>query len=179
MNQNDRRSVVCNLVETMRNHGSWAGETHIQKSALLLQEMCEVPLGYRFVLYIHGPFSFDLRSELTEMRVSQYLDVEPRQPYGPSFNIGFHGKPLVNPANPHIGAIEFIAKELAGKDTRSLERVSTAFFIQQRDSSLTRDEIAEKISRLKPHIPIDAALRAVGEVDELRQKAKESLCIYL
>ena len=179
MNQNDRRSVVCNLVEAMRNCGSWAGETHIQKSVLFLQEMCDVPLGYRFVLYIHGPFSFDLRSELTEMRASQYLDVEPRQPYGPSYTMGFHGKPLANTSNPYTGAIEFIAKELAEKDTRALERTSTAFFIQQREPGLARDKIAEKVSHLKPHIPMDAALLAVSEVDDLRNKTKDSLSTNL
>jgi hypothetical protein len=60
------------------------GETHMQKATFFLQELIKVPLGFEFLLYKHGPFSFDLRDELTFMRAQGFLRLEPQYPYGPT-----------------------------------------------------------------------------------------------
>jgi uncharacterized protein YwgA len=63
-----RASLLLTMNEELRRAGSWAGETHMQKAIFFLQELIKVPLGFEFLLYKHGPFSFDLRDELTFMR---------------------------------------------------------------------------------------------------------------
>ena len=171
MNEFERRALVCHLVRTMRDEQSWTGETQIQKSAMFLQELLDVPLGYDFVLCLHGPFSFELRSELTLMRIRLYLDVEPRAHYGPSFTLGQRGK-RVKPIPPEYqSAIDFVAQQVSGNNVRSLERISTAFFLQNEYPSLNARQVAEEIHRLKPHISNKQALQAIKEVDELKQAA--------
>ena len=98
MNANDRRALICHLVASMREEDSWTGETQIQKSVMFLQRLLGVPLGYDFVLYLHGPFSFELRSELTLMRARLHLDVESRAHYGASFTLGPRGKTVHRPS---------------------------------------------------------------------------------
>ena len=174
INESDRRALICHLVEAMRSKGSWAGETQIQKSVMFLQKLLNVPLGYDFVLYLHGPFSFELRSELTLMRVRLYLDVEPRAHYGASFTLGRRGEETVKtkPIPPEYQrAIEFVAKEISWNDVRSLEQLSTAYFLQDSDLSLEREDVATEMNRLKPHISVEQARRAVDSVDDLRSKA--------
>ena len=61
-------TILLQLIESLRKNGSWCGETHIQKAIYSLQQLKGVPLNFNFVLYKHGPFSFDLRDELTAMR---------------------------------------------------------------------------------------------------------------
>ena len=68
MTGNDRDGIILRLVAQMRESGSWGGETHIQKSAFFLQHLLGVKLGYRFVLHLHGPYSFGLRDDLTRLR---------------------------------------------------------------------------------------------------------------
>ena len=173
MNEFERRALICHLIDTMRDEESWAGETQIQKSVMFLQKLLNVPLGYDFVLYLHGPFSFELRSELTLMRVRLYLDVEPRAHYGPSFTLGRRGEETVKSKpipSEYQRAIEFVAKEVSGSDVRALERLSTAYFLQIDDESSDTQAIAAEINRLKPHISIPQALQAIEEVSELRQK---------
>ena len=51
--------VITKLIETLRERGSWCGETHVQKAAFFLQELMEVPMRFNFILYKHGPFSFE------------------------------------------------------------------------------------------------------------------------
>ncbi len=171
--EKERRSLICKLIDRMRKDDSWAAETQIQKTVLFLQELMGVPLGYQFVLYKHGPYSFDLRSELAVMRAGFELDVELRNPYGPSFVVGSRGRRHTMISSTYDAAIEFISKEVSTKDTRSLERLSTAYFIQEEDEhdGLTEIEIVNRICTIKPHISQNQAHQAVGEVEDLRQKA--------
>jgi len=45
---------------------------------LFLQDLMRVPLELEFILYKHGPFSFDLRSELTSLRADELVKLEPQ-----------------------------------------------------------------------------------------------------
>ena len=168
----ERRTLVSALVKTMRDKDSWAGETHIQKCIFFLQEMLNVPLGYQFVLYKHGPYSFDLRSELAVMRAGLYLEVEPRSGYGPSFTLGHWGQRAANKLSSYSNAVEFVCDEISTKDVRSLERISTAFFIQSTpdNTCLKSGEVAKRVSELKPHISFEEARVAVSEVAGLQDR---------
>lgn len=84
MNRLKKDALLCELADQLRHSGSWCGETHVQKATYFLQELRRVPLEFEFVLYRHGPFSFDLRDELTAMRADGFLDLSERGPYGPS-----------------------------------------------------------------------------------------------
>ena len=172
MTTGERRTLVTALVKTMRDKDSWAGETHIQKCIFFLQKMLKVPLGYEFVLYKHGPYGFDLRSELAEMRARLYLDVEPRSGYGPSFTLGHWGKKAAETPLRYGDAVEFVCNEISTKDVRWLERISTAFFIQSApdNSELNGVEVAKRVNELKPHISFEEARDAVHEVAGLRKK---------
>ena len=60
------------------------GGTHIQKAAYLLQELLGVPSGFKFVLYKHGPFSFELRDSLNRLEAWGGIQTEEQPyPYGP------------------------------------------------------------------------------------------------
>src|SRR5947209_20132760 len=84
MNRRQRQAVLLSLIEQLRAHGSWCGETHIQKSAYFLQELAGVPLDLNMIFYKHGPYSFDLSDEITALRGDLLLSVQTREPYGPS-----------------------------------------------------------------------------------------------
>ena len=170
LNQVERRELVCHLVDSMRKHDSWAGETHIQKCVMFLQKLMDVPTGYQFVLYLHGPFSFDLRSELALMRARLQLDIEPNPSYGPSFTLGQRGQLAIESPTGYENAIDAIAREVSVKDTRALERLSTAFFLMDEHPAQSTRETAEEINRLKPHVSIEQALRAIEEAEDLRQR---------
>ena len=68
MDRLQRTALIFELTKKMRERGSWCGETHLQKATFWAEECFSLPLGFDFILYKHGPFSFDLRDELTSMR---------------------------------------------------------------------------------------------------------------
>ena len=79
-----RAAVLLSLIEKLRDGDSWCGETHVQKGTYFLQDLLGVPLEFDFILYKHGPFSFDLSDEISWMRANDLLRLQPQQrPYGP------------------------------------------------------------------------------------------------
>ena len=68
MERLQRAAVLLSLIEQLKDRGSWCGDTHIQKTTYFLQELLKVPLGFEFILYKHGPYSFDLEDEITALR---------------------------------------------------------------------------------------------------------------
>ena len=167
----DRRELLCHLIAAMREAGSWVGETQIQKSVMFLQLLLSVPLGYQFVLYKHGPFSFDLRSELAVMRAGLQLDVEYRMHYGPSFTLGKWGIAALEKPTAYKDEIEFVAERISTEASRPVERISTAFFLTNKYPEKGTAEVARDINRLKPHISVDQALLAIEDAKELRAEA--------
>lgn len=173
------KAVVIDLVDKMSQQGGWCGETHIQKTAYFLQGLLGVPLGYDFVIYKHGPYSFDLHDDLVDMKANHFLKSEARRPYGPSFRKGDLGD-VVTTKYPKTlsdvdAQIRFIAEEVGNGDKGvvELERLGTALFITNK---MNPDDVASRASemiRLKPHISIAYARQAVESVDKLIQSARE------
>ena len=174
--QLDRRelsALLCRLVDTMREQGSWTGHTHIQKSCLFLQKLLGVPLGYDFELYLHGPYSSELRDDLDLMIELDELHLEPRPGYGPSFCITDRGNGFMNQHSKFKAEIDFVANEVAQKDMRHLEQISTAYFLIIQKSGLSEEQIPAEVNRLKPHISEDVARSALKDVKDLQQRAQE------
>lgn len=176
MKRLQRAALLTELVEQMRAHESWCGETHLQKATFFLQELLGVDLGYDFVVYKHGPFSFDLRDDLGEFVSDQLIRYQPQvPPYGPRMKVTDEGQSVqeIYPKTVarHAERIAFVAEKLDARGVIDLERLATALYVTL-DAPQTSAEIrAQMLRQLKPHIPERAALSAVHEVDEIRAEA--------
>lgn len=171
-------ALVTNLVDRMRKLGGWCGETHIQKSVYLAQELAGVPFEFEFILYKHGPFSFDLRDELTSLRADELLRLEPQTfPYGPKFKATDNAQALQTKfpktLKKHAVALDFVARKLATKQVDELERLATALFATVNFTEQDDRERAQWINEKKPHVSVDEALEALEEVESLKTEFEE------
>lgn len=172
MERLQRASILLRLNQELRQAGSWAGETHMQKATFFLQELNDVPLNFDFILYKHGPFSFDLRDELTYMRAQGFFQLEPQYPYGPSLVAGIKSELLKSAFRQSIdeyaGEICFVTQRLGTKTVAELERIATALYIRSREPNCK--EIVDRLIKLKPHIALPDAQSAVSEVERIIQE---------
>ena len=178
MKRLQRAAVLLSLVEAMKQKGSWCGGTHIQKATFFLQDLLEVPLGFSFVLYKHGPYSFDLTDELTALRADSVMDLQVRDArYGPCYSAG----ELADVVSQRCSAtarrfhsqVEFVAGKLGSKGVVELEQAATALYVLLKEGAGTPvEKRAARINELKPHIPIAEARQAVDEVDRISTEAK-------
>lgn len=170
-------ALIAKLVGSMKEKNQWAGETHIQKALYFLKTMLGVPCSYNFVLYKHGPYSFDLHDDLGKMRAHLVLDLEPRRPYGPSFRLGELGERAISRVeevvNAHGSQIEFTANRLGNLDVRTLERYATAHYVKNEHSDLDLTALGQAIVERKPHISEEDAREAVRSVSSLEDEAKK------
>jgi uncharacterized protein YwgA len=170
--------VVIDLADELLKKGSWCGETHLQKITFFLQDLLNVPIGFDFILYKHGPFSFDLCDELTALRADRLMEyVIKMYSYGPSLVPTKTGKIIKNIFKKTVdekkSRINFIAGKLGNKGVAELEKLGTALFVTLKEREhIEPDRRAERIHAIKPHISIEEAVTAIQEVDQIIQDAK-------
>ena len=172
MDRSKKAALMTRLIGKLRKHESWCGETHVQKVTYFAQQIVGMKTGFDFILYKHGPFSFDLRDELTGLRADGFLTLESQWPYGPRIALtgqseyiqGLYPKTL----RRHEEGIEFVARRLGGMQVAELERLATALYVgrDQEDGADIKAR-AKHVSKLKPHISLEQARAAVREVDEI------------
>lgn len=177
MKRSQRIAVLTLLNREMLSRGSWAGETHIQKAAFFLQELMGVDLGFDFVLYRHGPFSFDLRDELACMQADDLVSVMVRsERYGPTFvptqfsDIFLERYPRTR--DKFHSQIEFVSAELSQMWVAELEKIATAFFITKHEENRSVEDRARELVEIKPHISLPEARLACKQVDKVAERAK-------
>ena len=169
MNRLQKASVITYLADRLIKHGSWSGETHLQKGMYFLQEVFRVDTDFGFVLYKHGPFSFDLRDEISELNADGLLALG-RQPYpyGPSLVPTDRSRALWAESRVTIGrnqeAINAVAELLDRKGVADLERLATALFVINENPKASHDAVAARIVELKPHVSMSDALQAVSSL---------------
>ena len=179
MNRMRRVALLTRLIEELRTKTPWCGETHIQKAVYFAQHLTSVPMGYDFILYKHGPFSFDLRDELTALRADGLLRLEPKWPYGAEIKPTEQSKYIQglfrNTVRKYKGEVKFIAAELGGKGVVELERLSTALFVERNMESKSVLERAAQVVNLKPHVSPQESLEAVYEVERISKRESSKL----
>jgi uncharacterized protein YwgA len=165
----------------MKDRGSWCGKTHIQKATYFLQELLGAPTEFEFILFKHGPFSFDLSDEITLMRSDALIQYQPRTPYGPSLFPTESSQEFLRQYPKTLAGysseIKFVAEKIGTMGVADLERLATALYVTFNldGGSEPRDC---RITVLKPHINIDDAASAVEKVDAVIEDARNMGLYY-
>jgi hypothetical protein len=178
MTRSQKAAVLAELVERLRAQDSWAGETHLQKAVFFLQTMLGSPMGYDFILYKHGPFSFDLRDELTGLRADGILELEAQvPPYGPRFATTGIGRGIAErhpkTLEGQAARLDFVANLFHGKGVKELERLATALYSSLENGwNASVEDRARFLNEIKPHVSLDEAREAVSALDALHAEAQ-------
>jgi uncharacterized protein YwgA len=172
MNLLSQRALVVALAEKLEKKGSWTGETHVQKATYLLSELCGVDFDFDFILYKHGPFSFELRDELSGMQSEGLLEsVAPSPRYGPQLLVTPRGKNLEKDFEKTMQrygeSLDWIADTLGSRGVMDLERLATAMWMTREDPGGSIRSRAKALTDVKPHISLKDATESVEEIDGL------------
>lgn len=165
-----RAMILAELIKALHRANSWCGETHIQKAVFLLQNFGNSGLDYDFVLYKHGPYSFDLAADIASLRGANLVEFVFRlDGYGPSVQLTSLGSSILQNATfvaPKLPLINFIASWLGPHDVRYLERIATAYFIRQQNPHAEPNTLAARLREVKPHISEHDSILAVRQLEE-------------
>lgn len=176
MSRLGQEAILVGLARRLDEQGSWSGETHIQKSAYLMHELLGVPFDFDFILYKHGPFSFELRDELGSMQADRLLEREPQPPpYGPRIVITERGRELeqrlTQTMSRYVPALDWISERVSKRGVMELERLATALWVTREQPDAGVGDRAQTLRELKRHISLDDATSAIEEIDRLLEEA--------
>ncbi len=135
-----------------------------------MQTLLKVPTDFHFILYKHGPFSFDLREFLTYMEGEGFIQWVPQPPYGPSLKEGDFAQQLTEQfgsvAKKFHAQIDFVANRLGTKNVAELERIATALYVTK-EEGIAGEARSQRIKELKPHIDQAHIQSALQELDAM------------
>lgn len=178
MSRLQQDAILVGLARRLNERDSWTGETHIQKATYLLHELLDVDFDFDFILYKHGPFSFELRDELTELRADKLLDRQPqRPPFGPRLFVTERGVELerrfANKMEQFAKKLDWISDKLGKSGVAELERLATAVWVTKHgESGASVQDRATALNKLKSHVSMEDAEAAVRQVDDLMVEAR-------
>ncbi|WP_031387077.1 hypothetical protein [Desulfonatronum thiodismutans] len=160
---------ILEMIEKLRKNGNWAGETHVQKAMFFLDKKCQVDTGFEFVLYKHGPYSFELHDTLDFLFALCLVEHEIRPPYGPRIKLTKNGKMFLArhddelaPTKKHIADV---ASWFGSSGVGELEKLATALWVQSEANGQDFAEMAREVHKIKPHIPFSEAEQAFHKVN--------------
>ena len=173
MDRLQRAVILTELMDQLHASGSWCGETHVQKAMYFLQELLNVRTEFEFILYKHGPYSFDLTADLTALRADFLMEFNHRSPgYGPGLVPTPTSKELRSrypkTLDRNKRPIAFVAGAFRMKGVSELEKLATALFVtRQAGNTVDVTDRANRLHDLKPHVSLLDARAAVEELDRI------------
>jgi len=178
MSRLGQEAILAGLARRLDEQGSWSGETHIQKSTYLMHELLGVPFDFDFILYKHGPFSFELRDELGSMQADRLLERQPQPPpYGPRFLVTARGRELEQRLTQTMSrygpALDWIARRIGKRGVVELERLATALWVTRQQPDAGVSARVQGLTDIKPHVSGEDAMSAIEEIDRLLVEADE------
>jgi hypothetical protein len=153
--QFSKHALILAVVEGLQQQGSWTGKTHVQKALFLLGASGVLEVPFPFVLYKHGPYSFDAEEELEQMKSYAALDCQAVEGYGVVLSPGSNA-PLVKRLCPLPTAVQeavdFVCQSVGRKKVAELEPLATAAWIRTREHVVEPAAVVERLRQLKPHV---------------------------
>ena len=165
-----KHALILAVVERLSGHGSWTGRTHVQKALSLVLEAAGQSLPFTFVLYKHGPYSFDLAAELQQMKSYGALSSEAKAPYGESFKLGSNAgfvKMHCALSATEDASVQRVCDFIGSKGVTELERLATAAWIRSHERIQDPASVASRLNQLKPHVSKESAAVADMELCKL------------
>lgn len=155
--------MILEVIERLNKYGSWTGKTHVQKALFLLSATGKAVVPFQFVLYKHGPYSFDIEDEMEQMKGYAGIVSAPMSGYGVTLDTGSSAPFIRKEARLTDGEkaeIERVCKFVGSKKVTELERIATAAWIRTRENITDAVKVAARLHALKPHVSTSEAAEA-------------------
>lgn len=136
-----RRQLPLELARRLESEPSQLDRTTFMKLACLLQELYGVPLGYRFSLYVYGPYSPEAAGDLEHAQARQRAE-------------GTQERNQNGAIGQYSNSLDSLVEHFGSLDARELELRTTSMFLWKRFKPQGREDLAsliETVRQLKPH----------------------------
>ena len=152
-----KHAFILEVIQGLKAVANWTGKTHVQKTLFLVNEATPVQVPFDFVLYKHGPYSFDVETELEQMKSYDAIAIQPISSYGVILNPSGNADVvdlLGSITQAEKDSIQEICRFVGSKGVVDLERLATVVWVRNRDKISDSQEVANRVHTLKPHVSL-------------------------
>ena len=155
------------------------GKTAFMKLTYLLQEVYDVPLGYRFTLYTYGPYCKEVLADLERAEINGWVDIDLIEdstgfavtPRSESLEVKWYDSVV----DPYRNEIDGLVRNFGGFSARDLELRTTIMYLWKvmnvRSQDIPGEEcVIEAVRQLKPQFSTAEIRAAADELTELSSK---------
>ena len=146
--QEFRLAVLSRIISGLQD----AGKIQLQKLIYFLQEAFGLPTEYVFRMHHYGPYSEDLDTDMTRLKVTGYVSIDPDLD-----GYGFHVKPVDVPDQnweslvaPYGKQINQVLKLFGDRPASELELAATIHFVDHLLKEASHEQVIETVISLKP-----------------------------
>lgn len=144
-------AIVLRAVRCLNAAKSWTGKTHVIKSLYIASTKTALP--FEFVLFKHGPYSFDANDAIESMSAVGFLNLTATPPYGVQLKPGRFEGLLDESVDPSTVAVVDRAIELVGNvGVQELEAFATSIWVAEKNGFEGNDAWLKAVKELKPHL---------------------------
>jgi hypothetical protein len=170
-----KHQIILEAIEALKKEGSWTGKTHVQKTLAMTSFLFNEDFPFEFVLYKHGPYSFDVDQELDQMLSYDAVRLVPHGGYGPSLSPSKgSGFPTAfgDADEETMHQVKRVAKFVGSRNVVELEALATAAWIRTKENLVNEDETRVRLKELKPHLSDMAVRVGVQDADRFFSSVK-------
>lgn len=153
--------LILEVIRGLNAAGSWAGKTHVIKTLYLLKAANGLNIPQNYILYMHGPYSFEVEDDLAMLKMLDAVEEEDRHPgYGASLVVGHNARVIEGQADltpDEKQRIQQICQAVGTANVKELEARATGAWVWTEEQVHNPDRVAHRVNELKPHIPVEVA----------------------
>jgi len=161
---------LATILELLNKTGKAVGKTFLQKGIYILQEGLKVNLGYKYRLYLYGPFSQELANDIDYLHDVGLISIDYNpQGYGYQIKITGAGKNFLSnlrnlESDEDVKKVVKVLSLIGEKNVREMELFGTVLYF----AKLTDDdsEIKRLMRTVKPHFHDNEIEKALEKLRE-------------
>jgi len=143
--------IVLRSVRGLNASNSWTGKTHVIKTLYIASTKVNLP--FDFVLFKHGPFSFDANDAIETMSAVGLLSLTATPPYGVRLKPGRYESVLNEELEPAtLAAIDDAVRLVGNVGVQELEALATSVWVAERNGFGNDEDWLKAVKELKPHL---------------------------
>jgi len=144
-------AIVLKAVHGLNAAKSWTGKTHVIKTLYIASTKADLP--FEFVLFKHGPYSFDANDAIEFMSAIKLLSLTATPPYGVQLKPGRLESVIDVDVDPRvIEAIDRAVESVGDSDVKQLEAFATSIWVLEKQKPIHDAEWLKAVKELKPHL---------------------------
>ncbi len=152
LNEYQKYALIIYLIEKSNSKHMSINIQRLHKILYFLQEEVDIPFDYKFCLYKHGVYSFEIKRAIEIMQAYKYIKLECYNDFSTAYEVGKDSLLKTKSAtiiNKYTKSIDYFIEEIKSLDLNFLEIYSAYHYVSKKYPELLENDLVNKVIELQ------------------------------